>query len=143
MNRIRPIAICLFRQGDTILVFEGYDPNKDEIFYRPLGGGIDFGDHSRDALIREIREEIGAEITNIPYLAALENIFTLEANPGHEIVMLYDAEFVDPSFYEQSQLTAVEDDGTPFKVLRKSLAEFQNGSVPLYPDGLLEFLQQS
>ena len=139
MEYIRPIAICLFRQDDSILVFEGYDPYRDEVFYRPLGGGINFGEHSRDALIREIREEIGAEITNITYLAALENIFTHKANPGHEIVMLYDAEFVDPSFYEQFQLTGVEDDGTPFEVLWKPISDFQQDI--LYPTGLLELLQ--
>jgi len=42
-NQIRPLAIYLFRDGDRILVGEGNDPVKRETFYRPLGGGIEFG----------------------------------------------------------------------------------------------------
>jgi hypothetical protein len=42
-NKIRPIAICVFRHKDRILVAEGYDPVKKQTFYRPLGGVIEFG----------------------------------------------------------------------------------------------------
>lgn len=35
---IRPLVICLFKKGDTILVAEGYDPVKDDYYYRPIGG---------------------------------------------------------------------------------------------------------
>ena len=48
--RIRPIALCVFRQEEHILVFRGYDPKKDQTFYRPLGGGIDFGETALDAV---------------------------------------------------------------------------------------------
>ena len=44
MNQIRPVALCVFHHDKRILVFEGYDKAKDEIFYRPLGGGIEFGE---------------------------------------------------------------------------------------------------
>jgi len=43
MKQIRPIAICAFLRNNRILVAEGFDPVKDETFYRPLGGGIEFG----------------------------------------------------------------------------------------------------
>ncbi len=43
-KRVRPLAICVFRHHDRILVMEGYDPVKKEHFYRPLGGGIEFGE---------------------------------------------------------------------------------------------------
>jgi len=33
-KRIRPLAICIFRHNDRILVAEGYDSVKDEYFYR-------------------------------------------------------------------------------------------------------------
>lgn len=38
MNQIRPLVICLFRQGESILVAEGYDENKKEYFFRPWEG---------------------------------------------------------------------------------------------------------
>ena len=49
-NNIRPIAVCVVRNNDNILVFEGYDPVKKETFYRPLGGAIEFGEHSKSAV---------------------------------------------------------------------------------------------
>ena len=39
-TRIRPIAICLFRNANRILVSEGFDTIKQDYYYRPLGGGI-------------------------------------------------------------------------------------------------------
>ena len=61
-KRIRPLAICIFRHHDRILVAEGYDPVKKEYFFRPLGGGIEFGELSRETVCRELMEEIHAEV---------------------------------------------------------------------------------
>ena len=79
MSRIRPIAICLFRYENKILVAEGKDPIKDQTFYRPLGGGIEFGERSEETIRREIREELNEEVTALRYLGTLENIFVFGA----------------------------------------------------------------
>jgi 8-oxo-dGTP pyrophosphatase MutT (NUDIX family) len=90
MNQIRPIAICVFRNNNCILVFEGYDKATDKVFYRPLGGGIEFGEHSQETICREIMEEINLEVdeTTLKYLGTLENIFTYMDDIGHEIVQV-------------------------------------------------------
>ena len=44
IRAIRPIAICVLRRHDEILVIEGRDESRDLTFYRPLGGGIEFGE---------------------------------------------------------------------------------------------------
>jgi ADP-ribose pyrophosphatase YjhB (NUDIX family) len=138
--KIRPIAIGVFRQTDKIFVFEGYDSVKDEVYYRPVGGGIEFGEHSRQALVREMREEFAADITNLRHRATVENIFTHDGQLGHEIVFIYEAEFVDPAMVEQAVIMGKEDDGSPFRAVWKPLSDFHNGGPPLYPDGLLELL---
>ena len=140
--QIRPLVICIFSQDNTILAAEGYDPTKAEVFYRPVGGGIHFGEYSQDALVREVREEFEAEIINIRYLGALENIFTYDGQLGHEIVLVYDAEFADQSLYDQTWLVGREDDGLSFKAVWKRLTDFQRGLDRLYPDGLWELLCQ-
>ncbi|MFL7869309.1 MAG: NUDIX hydrolase [Anaerolineales bacterium] len=141
MPNIRPIAICLFRHDGKILVFEGYDPRKDETFYRPLGGGIEFGERSVDTIRRELREEIGAEVRNLVYLGTLENIFTFDGKPGHEIVQVYDGVLSESGLYKQAVIlgheVGVEE---PFRAMWKSLDEFGPGESILYPDGLLEML---
>lgn len=86
--RIRPLAICVFRRGERILVAEGYDRVKGERFYRPLGGAIKFGEYAPVALVREIQEELGMGISGLRYLGTLENLFTYEGQQGHEIVLV-------------------------------------------------------
>jgi 8-oxo-dGTP pyrophosphatase MutT (NUDIX family) len=69
---IRVLALGIIWRGDELLLMEGYDPAKRQTFYRPLGGGVEFGEPGRDALIREFNEELGAELANICYLGTLE-----------------------------------------------------------------------
>ena len=73
---IRAIAICVFRNGNHILVGDAYDSTKGEIFYRPPGGRIEFGEPSERAVRREMNEELGTEIENPILLGILENLFT-------------------------------------------------------------------
>ena len=71
-------------QDDRILVSEADDPVKQDKFYRALGGGVEFGETSLNALRREFQEEIQTDVTNIHYLGCLENLFTYNGQPGHE-----------------------------------------------------------
>lgn len=140
---IRPIAICVVRRNDDILVFEGHDYVKGETFYRPLGGGIEFGEYSHDAIIREVREEIGQDLAGLRLLGVVENIFTCNDTPGHEIVMVYEGEFASPALYAIEGIEGVEDNGEEIKVLWMPLQHFRDGLSPLYPDGLLELLDET
>jgi 8-oxo-dGTP pyrophosphatase MutT (NUDIX family) len=139
-TRPRSLAICVFKNKDRILVAEGYDSVKEQLFYRPLGGSIEFGEHSRATIARELQEEIGAEVTELRYLGTIENIFTYNGEMGHEIVIVYVGRFTDSSFYERERIDAIEDDTIPFTGVWKSLTYFQQAHAPLYPDGLLELL---
>ena len=143
MNQIRPLAICLFSHDDKILVSEEYDPTKGKTFYRPLGGGIKFGEHSIEAIHREVMEEIGAEGKDLFYLGTPENIFTFNGEPGHEIVQVYDGALVESELYEQVVISGHEADvDLSMKVVWKSLDEFGPGKSILYPEGLLELIRQ-
>jgi 8-oxo-dGTP pyrophosphatase MutT (NUDIX family) len=144
-GKIRPLAICIFRRGDRIFAAEGYDEVKGQTFYRPLGGKIEFGEHSAQTIVRELREEIGAEATALRYLGTLENIFTYNGQPGHEIVLVYDGAFVDPAMYKVDALEGREDDGDLLFIARwMPLDAFRGDDAPpLYPDGLLDLIDQS
>jgi 8-oxo-dGTP pyrophosphatase MutT (NUDIX family) len=139
--QIRPLTICLFRHNNRILVAEGHDPTKGETFYRPLGGGIEFGEYAQQALVRELREEIGAEIAELRYLFTLENIFTYAGNVGHEIVLVHDGRLVNHALYQQPEIVGHETNGEAFVIRWKELSEFAPGGAILYPDGLWERLQ--
>jgi NADH pyrophosphatase NudC (nudix superfamily) len=45
-EKIRPVAICVCRDRDRILVAE-YE-EKGRLYYRPLGGAIEFGEHGNE-----------------------------------------------------------------------------------------------
>ena len=142
MNRIRPLAICLFRHNDCILVAESYDPVKKDNFYRPLGGGIEFGEHSQQTIHRELLEEIGAEVCELKYLGTLENIFVFNGTPGHEIVQVYNGSLRDTRLYEQTVIVGQEVDiNESFRAVWKHIDEFCEGKSILYPTGLLEILR--
>lgn len=141
-ERIRPIVICLFRSGNRILVSEGYDSSEKEYFCRPLGGGIEFGEHSRDAMLREIMEETGAEVENLRLVGVLENLFMFEGRQGHEIAFVYDAEFVDKSFYERAEIHGYESElDASFTARWQSLEEIAASRARLVPETLITLLK--
>ncbi len=74
---------------------------------------------------------MGAEIWNIRSLGMLENVFTYNGETGHELVIIYEDDFVDPAMYEKSWFTGFEDDGPPFPVLWKKIEDFADPDVPL------------
>jgi len=136
---IRVIAICLFRIDGNILVFEGFDSVKETFFYRPLGGEVNPGETTEEAIVREIHEELDQEIVDIHLLGVLENLFVLEGAPGHEIVFVYDGRFADESVYENTSLTVREDNGDVFEATWRSLDSFDN-SHRLVPECLTSLL---
>lgn len=143
--RIRPLALCVFRREDKIFVSRGYDSRKDQTFYRPIGGRIEFGERGSETVIREVREEIGAEVTDLRYLGTLENIFTFEDQPGHEIARIYDGRFTDRALNQDDLAIEGSDDGEAlYEAGWKPLDFFRgDGAPPLYPAGLLALLENA
>lgn len=139
MTKIRTLALAMIWRGDEFLVTEFDDEDREGYYYRPLGGGVDFGEYGKDALRREIGEELRCGIDDIDYLTTLENIFTYKSAPYHEIALLYECRLLNQSLYEQDIIEFFDDDGRLYAVW-KPLSFFENGGPPLYPDGLYEFL---
>ena len=137
VERIRPIAICVCRDGERILVTEFCE--KDRLYYRPLGGTIEFGERGEEAVRREFSEEISADLTDVRYLGTLENIYTNDGLRGHEIVLVYDGRLTDKGLYKKNVIQG-DELGDPFSAVWKRLDEFGPEKPPLYPNGLLELL---
>jgi 8-oxo-dGTP pyrophosphatase MutT (NUDIX family) len=136
--QIRLITLGLIQHGSRLLVSEGYDTVKQEYFYRMLGGGVEFGETSLEALHREFQEELRAELTNIQYLGCVENIFVYQGQPGHELVQLYQCDFSDSQLYEQESLVGYE--GTErFEAQWIEGDRFKSGDLRLVPEQCLNF----
>lgn len=138
--RIRALALCVFHHQGKILVNQFYDAQSQQTLYRPIGGGIDFGERSTDAIAREVQEELGQSITDVRLLGTLESIFTYAGKPGHEFVQVYDASFSDTSLYAQPWLIGHESNGVAFKAMWLDSSSF-TATSPLVPEGLHDLLR--
>ena len=136
-NSIRPIVLGLTKKDNKILVGQGYDKVKNKTFYRALGGGIEFTETSKDAIIREFKEEINADIIVHNLLGVSENIFTYKGNYGHEIVFTYSIE-IPEKFYKDVYL--IKDEASEYTAMWVDIDDFKTGKKVLYPDSFLKYL---
>ncbi|MCW8277755.1 NUDIX hydrolase [Pseudomonas sp. PCH199] len=139
---IRPLALCIFHHHGKILVNQFYDAVGKQTLFRPIGGGIEFGERSVDAIVREVQEELGLSISDVRLIGTLESIFTYAGKPGHEIVQVYDARFDDADVYEKPWMEGHESDGASFRAMWCSSSSFTAES-PLVPEGLYDLLKKA
>ncbi len=99
-------------------------------YHRLIGGSVELGESHRDAIAREVLEELGATVHDLTYLAAVENIFRIDGELGHEVVFLYSGR-LDP-LPATANATLTEIDGSVVPVVWRSLREDME-SLPLYP----------
>ena len=138
-NHIRVVSLGLIQRKDgALLLDKGFDSHKNETFYRPLGGGVKFGETGTEALRREFMEELGVEITVSPLLQAFENIFVYEGERGHQIMLLYACAFVDESLYENKTFKRL--DMPDAEAVWRTRQDIMVERSKLYPLEIDEFL---
>lgn len=136
-KEIRPVVLGIITKDNKLLVGEGYDKVKKQTFYRCLGGGIEFGEKSNEALKREFQEEIQTDIIIKDFLGISENIFTFNGKDGHELVLFYNAEMKDCDYKEEYYIADEEDSGL---VKWVDINEFKNHKKILYPVEVLNYI---
>lgn len=91
--------MCVFMYNGKTLATKGYDKDKDEIFYRLVGGSLEFGEKSEDGIKREILEELHCGVEKLALVKVVENIFTYEGKQGHEVVFVYKGDLSNRELY--------------------------------------------
>lgn len=135
-NQIRVKVLGWIQDGDRVFVSESYAQNLP--YYRSLGGSLEFGESSLDALKREFWEELQAELAHIEYLECIENVFTLDGQPHHEIIQLYRCAFANPKFYEMDHIPYFENDQTGIAKWIEG-DRFLSGALRLVPEACLKY----
>ncbi len=135
----REIAVAILRRRDEILVSPVPDHVKGITGWRAPGGGIESGERAEEAVVREIREELGVTVIDPQQLATIDNVFVYLGRAGHELVHVYAVAFEDDRLYEIDRFECVESGGVPFACVWRPISAF-GPAAPLYPEGLLSLL---
>lgn len=107
-------------------------------FHRLIGGGVELGETHREAIIREVDEELGARIVDLTYLGMVENIFRYNGELGHEVVALYSGRLEPAPADDGGTLT--ESDGSVVPVVWRPFDD-DDVAIPLYPAGANEWIR--
>ena len=140
-NRIRVKVLAWLQEDSRIFVVRMHDSEKGDDYYRPIGGSVEFGESTREALLREVKEELNTQIHITGEPIILENIFTCDGEQGHEIDYVYPSRFADPSFTRHKSYVLTEADGNIYEAGWIDLSRFVNDELRLVPEQLLEWCQ--
>ena len=136
-KEIRPIVLGLAIKDGKLLAGEGFDKIENQTFYRCLGGGIEFLEKSSDALRREFKEEINADITINEFLGISENIFTYNGIQAHELILFYSIHIKDKDYKQEYHII---DGSADYKAKWVPIEDFKNKTKILYPEEVFKYI---
>jgi len=136
---IRTKSLAVIWRNDAILVCAIPDDNGAVKGWRPLGGTVEFGEPSKQTVIRELDEEISASVASAELLGVVENLYLHHGEQGHEIVFLHAVTLNDAGLACADEFV-VDDEGTRFTCAWVPVSAFRSGKTQLFPDGLLALL---
>ena len=136
-KEIRPIVLGIVTKENKILVSKGYDEVKDEVFYRCIGGGIEFLEESKEALKREFKEELNIDIGVGKFLGIAENIFTYNGKKAHELILFYDVD-INKKDYKDSY--HIFEDNCESDAMWIDIDKFKNKELKIYPEEMFKYL---
>lgn len=70
----------------------------------------------------------------------MENLFSFDGQQGHEIVFVYDAEFIDSALYKEAEIQGYETNGFTYIAQWLSREQIEFSRFPVYPKGIEPWL---
>ena len=136
-ERIRNLVVGLVVRDGHVLLEEYPGDAWKGSFLRALGGGLEFGERVVEALAREFREELGAEVTVVRSLGCLDNIFTWQGEPAHEVVHVFEVAWATFDAWPVGRRVPVPD--APTEAGWWPIAGLAGRDV--YPDGIVDIIR--
>lgn len=139
---IRVVALGAVRRDEELLVQDGVDPETGERFHRLLGGGVEFGEHSREAVVREFDEELGVELLEPTLVGTFERVFSFAGGTGHEVWRVYEGALAADWPYERESFTFVEPElGTEHTARWLPIEALRDDGVTFHAEPVLDALE--
>lgn len=88
MQNFELIARAVIIQDNKILLCK----RKDLDYYFLPGGHVEFGEKAETAIAREIKEELGIEVSELSFIGSSENFFTQDDARHHEFNLVFSAQ---------------------------------------------------
>lgn len=141
---IRAVALAVAAYADRVFLFEGEDPSTGELFYRPIGGPIAFGERAIDTARRVVERDMSTELIGIRPLGVLENIYDHGGYRQHEICFVFAGAFADRQVYEHDTVELTEGESVIALGGWQTLGGLEApGAPPVLPKGLLAMLRSN
>lgn len=140
-NATAKVLATLQRPDTDEFLVQRLDIAENEPFSRPIGGGVQRGETTAEALEREFREELDVAVEAGEICGTIENVFYWDGERESEIIVLREAAFTDPNLYERDHFDGIDAGGAvEYDASWRSLAELRADDDPLYPAGIDEIL---
>jgi len=128
--KIAPAVIVAITCNDKILLARGR--NYQGSFYALIAGYVDIGESLEEAIVREVREEIGIEITNIryyksqpwPFSGSIMIGYFAEADDSQHL-LIDEKEIIEAGWFTRGNLPV---HATNFSIAGELIEVFNNGS---------------
>lgn len=133
MIKVKALGL-LFREKEMLVeAYYGKHSKGFGSYYRPLGGNIEVGEHSKETVVREFEEEIGIDVNVNQYITCLENRFQIGEEWSHEMIQLYTVSFCEAKYYEKETYSFLEHDAVAKWI---SIKDVVDGNIHCYPNDL-------
>ena len=128
MSKQRIAAYAVITRGEEILLCRLAPKVASKETWHLPGGGVDFGEHPADAVVREVHEETGLDVT-VGEVAHIASAITgQKGTPRHAVRLYYDAVLADPS---NATPSVQEVDGSTIDARWFPLDQVRSGRVRL------------
>lgn len=146
-RRIRVVALAVIRRPSdgAVLAIRFCPEGQERTYYRPAGGGVEFGELAVDAVQREILEELGHRVCVERLLGVVENIYGDYLDDGethHQIMFNWLARFEDENLYQQPDFHIHENNGDEYRAYWVQVDELARQKIPFYPTGLADLIRK-
>ena len=129
-------AAGLIIHNNKVLVHKSINSNHCAL----IGGRVKIGEDSESTVKREIYEELGKEVEIIKYISTVENFFEMNKIKYHEILFVYQVEFVED---EDKKIEYTLDNAEGKEYLHYEWIDLDKiEQYPLLPEGIKTIIKE-